>query len=131
MGDSNFYWLEDFSMSIEKLRGNLAHATKIKSPGHAICATVSEVEATLLDYNALMAEVLTLRRVLDDLKEAAEETNKQTLEIRRLRQELEYIALAKKRSFADAEEFRAWAQNRARHALGLKPGELTIRKERA
>jgi hypothetical protein len=84
-----------------------------------------------------MVEVITLRRELADLKEfayeralkiAAEEANKQTIEIRRLRQELDYIANAKRKNFTDAEDFRDWAQNRARHALGLKPGELTIKK---
>ena len=94
-------------MSIQTLRVNLAHATKIKSPDGTLIATVKEVEAALLDYGALAAEVS------------------------RLRQELGYIALAKKRSFENDREFRLWAQNRARHALGLKPGELTIRKERA
>lgn len=128
-------------MSIQKLRGNLAHATKIKAPGHAVCATVSEVEAALLDYNALMAEVSTLRREIADLKElayerapkiAAEEANKQIKplkeEIERLRNELGYIANAKRRNIPDAEDFRAWAQSRARHALGQKPGELTVKK---
>ncbi len=128
-------------MSIEKLRDNLAHATKIKAPGHALCATVSEVEGALLDYNALMAEVTTLRRELTDLKEfayerapkiAVEEADKQTKlfkeEIEHLRKELGYIANAQRKSFKDDREFRIWAQNRARHALGLKPGELTIRK---
>jgi len=91
-------------MSIEKLRENLAHATRIKAPGYALCATVGEVEAALLDYNALMAE------------------------ISRLRQELTYIANAKRHSFYDTGEFMEWAQSRARHALSLKPGELTIRK---
>jgi phage host-nuclease inhibitor protein Gam len=135
--------MEDFSMSIQKLRGNLAHATKIKAPGHAVCATVGEVEGALLDYNALMAEVSTLRREIADLKElayerapklAAEEANKQIKplkeEIERLRSELGYIANAKRHSFYDTGEFMEWAQSRARHALGQKPGELTIRKER-
>jgi hypothetical protein len=54
------------------------------------------------------------------------------MEVLRLRSELEYIANAKRKDFGhDDEQFRLWAQNRARHALGLKPGELTIRKERA
>jgi hypothetical protein len=53
------------------------------------------------------------------------------MEIIKLRSELENIALAKKRSFENDREFRVWAQNRARHALGQKPGELTIRKEGA
>ena len=89
-------------MSIEKLRANLAHATKVKSPRHALIASVAEVETALLDYGALMAEVS------------------------RLRNELGYIANAKHGSIEC--EFRAWAQNRARHALGQKPGELTIKK---
>jgi len=94
-------------MSIQKLRGNLAHATKIKAPDHALIASVAEVEAALLDHGALMAE------------------------INRLRHELTYIANAKRHSFYDTGEFMEWAQSRARHALSLKPGELTIRKERA
>lgn len=53
------------------------------------------------------------------------------MEVERLRSELNYIANAKKISFKDEKEFRLWAQNRARHALGLKLGELTVRKERA
>ena len=53
------------------------------------------------------------------------------MEVLKLRSELENIANAKFRNFTDAEEFRAWAQNRARHTLGQKPGELTIKKERA
>jgi len=89
-------------------------------------------------------EVERLRQEIADLKEfaygrapkiAIEEANKQIKplkeEIERLRLELGYIANAQRWSFTDAEEFRDWAQNRARHALGLKPGEPTIRKERA
>lgn len=91
-------------MSIEKLRANLARATNHLRPPTAWIATVAEVEAALLDYGALMAEVS------------------------RLRAELGYIANARFANFTDAEEFRAWAQNRARHALGEKPGELSIKK---
>jgi hypothetical protein len=49
-------------------------------------------------------------------------------EVARLRQELGYIAFAKRESFKDDREFRIWTQNRASHALHLKPGELTIKK---
>lgn len=77
------------------------------------------------------------------IKSQAEQAQKEVAEMRRifneayarvveerdrLRQELEYIANAKHKNFPDAEEFRAWAQNRARHAIGWKPGELTIKK---
>jgi hypothetical protein len=131
-------------MSIQNLRVNLAHATRIKSPDSVLIATVSEVEAALLDYNALMAEVSSLRRELIDLKElayerapklAAEETNKQIKplkeEIERLRSELTLITNAKRMDFANTTELGNWVIDRARHALSLKPGELTIRKERA
>ena len=99
-----------------------------------------------LKQRAEMAEkeVDRLRQEIADLKEfaygrapkiAIEEANKQIKplkeEIERLRLELGYIANAQRRNFTDAEEFRDWAQNRAHHALGLKPGEPTIRKERA
>ena len=92
-------------MSIEKLRANLAHATKIKSPGHALIATVVEVEAALLDYGALMAEVSQLRA------------------------ELSYIANARTGDeFKTLKNYRGRVKNRARHALNQKPGELTIKK---
>jgi hypothetical protein len=48
------------------------------------------------------------------------------IEVERLRSELGYIANAK---FGNTEcEFRAWAKNRARHALNYKPGTLTVKK---
>lgn len=51
------------------------------------------------------------------------------MEVERLRSELGYIVNAKRKDFGfDDEQFRLWAQNRARHALGQKPGELTIKK---
>jgi chromosome segregation ATPase len=155
MGDSDFRGMEDFSMSIKKLRSHLDHAIKSQSPGDVLIATVEEVEKTIHEIDSLIfsnseqgdqlrAEAERLRRELADLKEfayerapkiAIEEADKQIKplkeEIAGLRQELGYIANAKRRNFLDAEEFRAWAQNRAMHALGLKPGELTIRKEKA
>lgn len=131
-------------MSIEKLRSNLAHATKIKVPGYAVCATVAEVEGALLDYNALMAEIATLRREVADLKDfayerapkiAIEEADKQIKplkeEIERLRHALNQIAGVSEDKVMTAKTFQAWARSRARHALSLKPGELTIKKERA
>jgi hypothetical protein len=50
------------------------------------------------------------------------------MEVERLRSELGYIANAKRRNIPVAEDFRDWAQSRARHALGQKPGELTVKK---
>ena len=50
------------------------------------------------------------------------------MEVERLRSELRYIANAQRHSFTDAEEFRTWAQNRARHALGEETGTLTVKK---
>jgi len=38
--------------------------------------------------------------------------------------ELRNIANAKRENFEDAEEFRTWAQNRARHALEAVPAPL-------
>ncbi len=53
------------------------------------------------------------------------------MEVERLRSELRYIANEKRENYRRPDDFGFWAQNRARHALGLKPGELTIRKEKA
>lgn len=53
------------------------------------------------------------------------------MEIERLRSELGNIANATRNSFRDDREFRIWAQNRARRALGQKPGTLTVKKEKA
>lgn len=50
------------------------------------------------------------------------------MEIERLRSELRLIANGKNYTHTDDKEFRAWAQNRARHAIGEKPGALTIKK---
>jgi len=61
-------------------------------------------------------------------EEAEERAEKGEAEIERLQQELSYIANAKRESFESAREFRIWAQDRARHALGLKPEELAIKK---
>lgn len=94
-------------------------------------------------FKRLWIECESLKQQRDDLKRfayeeapkiAAEEANKQTadlrVEVERLRLELTYIADAQRKNFADAEEFRTWAQNRARHAIGWKPGELAIKKEK-
>jgi len=51
-------------------------------------------------------------------EEAEERTEKAEAEVERLREELGYIANAQRKSFVDDREFRIWAQNRARHALG-------------
>jgi hypothetical protein len=66
----------------------------------------------------------------DMINEKNDQIVKLEMEVMRLRSELENIANV---SIAEirAIDFRQWAQNRARHALGLKPGELTIRKEKA
>ena len=110
----------------------------------AYARVVQERDSFKIRAEKAEAEIERLRRELADLKEfayerapkiAIEEANKQIKplkeEVERLCSELGYIANAKRRNFTDAEEFRDWAQNRAQHALGLKPGELTVRKERA
>jgi len=79
-------------------------------------------------------EIKVLRTQLDDLKRfayddaptlAAKAADTQTAELRaevtHLRQELQNIANAPYANFEDAEEFRTWARNRARHAIGQKP----------
>lgn len=101
----------------------------------------SEIKELWADGERLRAENKRLRQERDDLRRfayedapriAAKEANDQTAELRaeveRLRLELGYITNAQRKNFTDAEEFRAWAQSRARHALGQKPGELTIKK---
>jgi predicted RNase H-like nuclease (RuvC/YqgF family) len=93
------------------------------------------------EVKELWADCERLRRERDDLKRfayeeapklAAEEANKQIdplkTEIAELRRELTLIAYAQQTSFRDDQSFRLWAQNRARHALNQKPGELTIKK---
>lgn len=51
------------------------------------------------------------------------------MEVDRLRSELEFIANARRKDFGfDDEQFRLWAQNRARHALGQEAGTLVIKK---
>lgn len=98
------------------------------------------------DYMRCTAESMRLLEQVAEYKDLAynrapkamaEEANKHAdelkAEIKRLRDELGYIANAKSANFEDAEEFRAWAQNRARHALGLKmelakDGTLTVKK---
>lgn len=58
----------------------------------------------------------------------AREAAEKDAEIKRLCDELGYIANAEFKNFTDGDEFRTWAQNRARHALGIQPGELKIKK---
>lgn len=101
----------------------------------------SEVKELWADCERLRAENERLRQERDELKRfayegtpriAAEEANKQTVELKteieRLRQELSYIANAQRKNSYNAAEFRAWAQNRARHALGQEAGTLTVKK---
>jgi cell division protein FtsB len=86
------------------------------------------------EIKRLQEEVTALKRFAyeDAPRIAAEEANKQTAELRaevkRLRDELGCIAMARGNAFTAPGEFRAWAQNRARHALGMKPGEMKIKK---
>lgn len=56
------------------------------------------------------------------------ELDKAETEVERLHNELRIIANAKWRDFKSVGDFRVWAQSRARHALGEKPGELTVKK---
>lgn len=67
-------------------------------------------------------------RCSDFCSECFAEIREQTAEIKRLRDELSYIANAKRLSSESADEFWAWAQNRARHALRQEAGTLTIKK---
>lgn len=57
-----------------------------------------------------------------------DEIVKLEMEVERLRHALNQIASVSEDNFYTPKAFQAWAQNRARLALGLKPGELTIRK---
>jgi hypothetical protein len=68
-----------------------------------------------------------LRDIGPALVEARERAEKAEAEIERLRQELGYIANAKHRNFDDAEDFRDWAQNRARHALNISANDEALR----
>lgn len=65
----------------------------------------------------------------DHCPQCVEEIREKDAEIKRLRDELGYIANANNKSFADAFEFRAWVKNRARHALGQEAGTLVIKKQ--
>ena len=98
-------------------------------------ALIKELRESNIAHQVLKQERDELKRFAyeEAPRIAAEEANKQTAtlktEVERLRLELGYIANAQRKNFTDAEEFRTWAQNRARHAIGEKPGELTIKKE--
>lgn len=78
--------------------------------------------------------MITHEQELQIKTQMIEEKNRQIvkleMEIYRLRIALETIASLEPGSRGAYSKF-AQAQNRARHALGLKPGELTMRKERA
>lgn len=76
--------------------------------------------------------MITCEQEIEIKNKMIEEKNdkmvKLEMEIERLRSELNYIASATRNSFRDDREFRIWAQNRARLALGQKPGTLGIKK---
>ena len=80
--------------------------------------------------------MITHEQEIEIKNKMIEEKNNQIvkleMEVERLRSELRCIANAKIQDFKLGDpEFRLWAKSRARKALGEKPGELTIRKERA
>ncbi len=62
------------------------------------------------------------------IEQANARAEKAEAERDQLKQELGYIANAKHGNIEC--EFRAWAQNRARHAIGQEPGTLVIKKEK-
>lgn len=92
----------------------------------------SDLEELREDNKILFEDCEQLRRACDEWKQrrdlAIQRAEKAEVKIEQLRQELGYIANAQRKNFVDAEEFWAWAQNRARHALNQKPGELAIKK---
>lgn len=121
---------------------NQAHAQVVQERDEAH-ERIKQLEARILkmqhewnaDVGRVMKERDELRRFAYEdapriaTKEADDQTAALRDEVERLRQELGYIANAHRRSFKNAQEFRTWAQNRACHAIGQKPGELAIKKE--
>ena len=84
----------------------------------------SDLEELRDDNKILFEDCEQLRRERDEWKQrrdlAIQRAEKADLEVDRLRQELQAIANAPYENFKDAEEFRIWAKNRARHAIGQK-----------
>jgi hypothetical protein len=120
---------EKAEKEIERLREIITECDGIECVKHDVLVRTAVKEQARLRQELADLKELTYERAP---KIAAEEANKQIKplkeEIERLRLELGYIANAKRRNIPVAEDFRDWAQSRARHALGQKPGELTVKK---
>jgi len=91
----------------------------------------SEVEELREDNKILFEDCEQLRRERDEWKQrrdlAIQRAEKADLEVERLRRELQNIANAKRYDY-QPDDFGFWVQNRARHAIGQKAGEPTIKK---
>ncbi len=96
-----------------------------KLAGEVDSAQVAELKKQLAEARHERDEWQDLTIV--HAEEAEERTEKAEAEVERLRQALEFIASLESGSRGAHAKF-AQAQNRARHALGLGPGELVIKK---